>query len=208
MGAAAIASIFTGLQAVTSVQQQRQAYKAQAAAYEAQAKAAEQNAAIQSKKRELEADDYAQQQRKLTDAMKLARGRALAAAGSGGYTSDGSVNDILDASEDQYKQDSMNLLSQQRISSWNNYVNEVNYRNQASSYKTAAQNTKVQGRMGIASTILGAAASLYALNSGGGSAAKNTGTTNTATSGNVWVGSTPYSAAKKAGTLSSGQWFY
>ena len=112
--------------------------------------------------------------------MRLARGQALAAAGSSGLTDSGSVSDILSSSEDAYRKDSMNLLQNQRNDAWSTYVNEVNYRNQASAYNAAAKNDKANGKMQMFSTLVGAAANAYSKGMIGGS--KGT----TTVSGDEW----------------------
>lgn len=122
-----------------------------------------------SRQREQQAEAYAQKQSQLNDRMRLARGQALAAAGSSGLTDSGSVADILSSSEDAYKKDSMNLLQNQRNDAWSTYVNEVNYRNQASAYNAAAKNAKANGKMQMFSTLVGAAANAYSKGMIGGS---------------------------------------
>lgn len=161
--------ILMGLQTVMQLSGQHQQAKQQEQAYKAQAQAAQQNAAIMSRQREQQAEAYAQKQSQLNDRMRLARGQALAAAGSSGLTDSGSVSDILSSSEDAYKKDSMNLLQNQRNDAWNTYVNEVNYRNQASAYNTAAKNAKANGKMQMFSTLVGAAANAYSKGMIGGS---------------------------------------
>ena len=157
----AIGPILLGLQMVSNIASTRQEYKSQQRAYEAQAQAARQNAAIAERQRSQQADAYAQKQAQLNDRMRLARGQAAAAAGAGGFTAEGSVNDILDSSYDAYQKDSMNLLTQQRNDSWSQYVNQVNYLNQANAYETAARNVRKQGHQKIFGTLLGAAATAY-----------------------------------------------
>ena len=154
-------SVLMGLQTVMQLSGQHQQAKQQEQAYKAQAQAAQQNAAIMSRQREQQAEAYAQKQSQLNDRMRLARGQALAAAGSSGLTDSGSVSDILSSSEDAYKKDSMNLLQNQRNDAWSTYVNEVNYRNQASAYNAAAKNAKANGKMQMFSTLVGAAANAY-----------------------------------------------
>ena len=151
--------ILMGLQTVMQLSGQHQQAKQQEQAYKAQAQAAQQNAAIMSRKREQQ---------------------ALAAAGSSGLTGSGSVSDILSSSEDAYKKDSMNLLQNQRNDAWSTYVNEVNYRNQASAYNAAAKNAKANGKMQMFSTLVGAAANAYSKGMIGGS--KGT----TTVSGDEW----------------------
>ena len=189
---AALGPILLGAQVVSNIASTRQEYKAQQRAYEAQEQAARQNAAIVEAQRSQQADAYAQKQAQLNDRMKLVRGQAAAAAGAGGFTAEGSVNDILDSSYDAYKKDSMNLLSQQRNDSWSQYVNQVNYLNQANAYETAARNVRKQGHQKIFGTLLGAAATAYGNGWIGGSGSTGQGT-------QVWVGSDPLKVARKNG---------
>ena len=158
---AALGPILLGAQMVSQIAGIRNEYKSQQRAYEAQEQAARQNAAIADAQRSQQADAYAQKQAQLNDRMRLVRGQAAAAAGASGFTAEGSVNDILDSSYDAYKKDSMNLLSQQRNDSWSQYVNQVNYLNQANAYNTAARNVRKQGHQKIFGTLLGAAATAY-----------------------------------------------
>ena len=189
---AALGPILLGAQVVSNIASTRQEYKAQQRAYEAQEQAARQNAAIVEAQRSQQADAYAQKQAQLNDRMRLVRGQAAAAAGASGFTAEGSVNDILDSSYDAYKKDSMNLLSQQRNDSWSQYVNQVNYLNQANAYNTAARNVRKQGHQKIFGTLLGAAATAYGNGWIGGSGSTGQGT-------QVWVGSDPLKVARKNG---------
>ena len=184
--------ILLGAQMVSQIDRIRNEYKSQQRAYEAQAQAARQNAAIVEAQRSQQADAYAQKQAQLNDRMRLVRGQAAAAAGAGGFTAEGSINDILDSSYDAYQKDSMNLLSQQRNDSWSQYVNQVNYMNQANAYDTAARNVRKQGHQKIFGTLLGAAATTYGNGWIGGSGSKGQGT-------QVWVGSDPLKVARKNG---------
>jgi hypothetical protein len=156
-----IEAALMGVQMLTKLTGQRQQYKQQQRMYEAQAQAAQQNAAIISKQREQQAEAYAQKQKQLNDRFRLARGQARAEAGASGLTADGSVADILSSSEDAYKQDSINLLQKQRNDSWNSYVNEVNYRNQANAYNNAASNARKQGHQKMFATLIGDSANIY-----------------------------------------------
>ena len=158
---AALGPILFGAKLISDINATRQEYKSQQRAYEAQEQAARQNAAIIDRQRSQQADAYAQKQSQLNDRMKLVRGQAAAAAGAGGFTATGSVNDILDSSYDAYQKDSLNLLSQQRNDSWSAYVNQVNYLNQASAYDSAARQVRKQGHQKIFGTLLGAAATAY-----------------------------------------------
>lgn len=156
-----ISAVLMGAQFVSKMVGIRNEYKQQQRAYQAQAEAAQQNAAMISKQREQQADAYAQKQKQLNDRFRLAQGQARAAAGASGLNADGSVADILSSSENAYNQDSMNLLQNQRNDSWSSYVNEVNYRNQANAYNTAASNARKQGHQKMLSTLIGTAANVY-----------------------------------------------
>lgn len=195
-----VMAALVGLQTALSMYGQHQEAKQQQAMYQAQAQAAQQNAAIISKQREQQAEAYAQKQSKLNDKLKIARGQALAAAGASGLTADGSVLDAIGSMEDEHKQDSMNLLQNQRNDSWGAYVNEVNARNQANAYSAAAANAKAAGRRKMLGTLIGGAASIYGLNGKGKS--------DTTTSSGDWydmgmknisINQNPYANASKYG---------
>lgn len=195
-----VMAALVGLQTALSMYGQHQEAKQQQAMYQAQAQAAQQNAAIISKQREQQAEAYAQKQSKLNDKLKIARGQALAAAGASGLTADGSVLDAIGSMEDEHKQDSMNLLQNQRNDSWSAYVNEVNARNQANAYMAAADNVKTAARRKMLGTLIGGAASIYGLNGKGKS--------DTTTSSGDWydmgmknisINQNPYANASKYG---------
>lgn len=200
----AIGPILFGAKLISDISATRQEYKSQQRAYEAQEAAARQNAAIAARQREQQADAYAQKQSQLNDRMRLVRGQAAAAAGAGGFTADGSINDILDSSYDAYKQDSMNLLSQQRSDSWSQYVNQVNYINQANAYDNAARMARKEGHKKLFGTLLGAAATAYGQGWIGGSGSSGGGGTTIGTGG-TWVGNVPRSVYKKTG-IGDGVW--
>lgn len=200
----AIGPILFGAKLISDISATRQEYKSQQRAYEAQEVAARQNAAIAARQREQQADAYAQKQSQLNDRMRLVRGQAAAAAGAGGFTADGSINDILDSSYDAYKQDSMNLLSQQRSDSWSQYVNQVNYINQANAYDNAARMARKEGHKKLFGTLLGAAATAYGQGWIGGSGSSGGGGTTIGTGG-TWVGNVPRSVYKKTG-IGDGVW--
>ena len=170
--ALALAGISTGLQMAGQYQQSR----AQAAAYEAQAQAAYQNAKIQNRKTEQVSEQYAQQQRKLDAQRKLVVGQQTAQAGASGIAGNvGSALDVYGASMEAWNEDSINLLNNQRNDTWSGYVNEVNYRNQGNAAMANAKAAKQAGNIQMASTLLGAAASMYGAGGGGSSSsAQNT----------------------------------
>ena len=170
--ALALAGISTGLQMAGQYQQSR----AQAAAYEAQAQAAYQNAKIQNRKTEQVAEQYAQQQRKLDDQRRLVAGQQAAQAGASGIAGNvGSALDVYGASMQAWNEDSINLLNNQRNDTWSGYVNEVNYRNQGNVAKANAKATKQAGNIAMASTLLGAAASMYGAKGSGSSGGESGG---------------------------------
>lgn len=164
----ALAGLSTGLQMAGQYQQSR----AQAAALNAQAQVAEQNAKIQSRKGEQIAEQYAQQQRQLDAKRRLAVGQQVAAAGSSGIAAGiGSSLDILTATNNAWEEDSLNLLSNQRNATYDNYVGEVNLRNQANAARAQAKAAKQAGNMAMIGTLLSGAASMYGMKGAGGSAA-------------------------------------
>lgn len=162
------------LQGIGSYQAQSQQYSAQASAYEAQAQAAQNNAKIAEIQGSQTADAYAQRQQQLNSKRKLALGQQSAAAGASGLSGVGSVLDSGSAVEDAWKEDSLNLLGNQRIDTMASYVNQVNYRNQANADRAAASNVRAQSKSALLGTILGTATSIYGLkNNYGASATKS-----------------------------------
>ena len=164
----ALAGLSTGFQMAGQYQQSR----AQAAAYNAQAEVAEQNARIQNRKGEQIAEQYAQQQRQMDAKRRLAVGQQVAAAGSSGIAAGiGSSLDILTATQNAWEEDSLNLLANQRNATYDNYVTEVNQRNQAAAARAQADAAKSAGNMAMFGTLLSGAASMYGMRSAGGSTA-------------------------------------
>ena len=156
----ALTGLTTGLQMAGQYQQSR----AQAAAYNAQAEVAEQNARIQNRKGEQIAEQYAQQQRQMDAKRRLAIGQQVAAAGSSGIAAGiGSSLDILTATQNAWEEDSLNLLTNQRNATYDNYVTEVNQRNQAAAARAQADAAKSAGNMAMFGTLLGGAASMYGM---------------------------------------------
>lgn len=172
----ALAGVTTGLQMAGQYQQSRAqaaAYEAQAqsAQYQAEAQAESarlqaesarlqakyeqqqadaeyQNARIQNRKGEQMAEQYAEQQRKLDARRRLAVAQQTAQAGASGITGGlGSSLDIYNASMDAYSQDSLSLLNNQRNTMYDNYLQEVNLRNQGNAMVAQSANTKNQATM-------------------------------------------------------------
>ena len=151
----------TALGGLLQYRQQRAQADAQANMYRAQAQAAEQNARIENRKQEQIADNYAHQQVALRARHRLAMGAQRAQTGAAGLDFAGSAMDILAAGEDAYRQDALNLLSNQRNDNYSSRVAESNYINQANQANAAASNVKRAARMSGLATILGTAASVY-----------------------------------------------
>lgn len=202
----------TGLTTGLSMASQYQQSRAQASAYEAQAEAAKQqaeaarlqakyqqqqadaeyqNARIQNRKGEQIAEQYAEQQRQLDARRRLAVAQQTTQAGASGIVGGlGSSLDIYNASMDAWNQDSLNLLSNQRNATYDNYVQEVNIRNQGNALVAQSANTKQQanqydqqavnlkaqasaaksaGNWAMFGTLLGGATSMMGMGGGGAS---------------------------------------
>ena len=231
----ALTGLTTGLSMVGQYQQSR----AQAAAYEAQAQSAKnqaeaariqaniarqqaetqyQNARIQSRKGEQIAEQYADQQRQLDNKRRLVVAQQRASAGASGIVSGvGSGLDIYNATMDAWENDSLNLLTGQRNATYDNYVQEVNLRNQGNELVAQGENYDIQGRnldrqaqnymeqasaaksagnLAMFGTLLGGATSMFGVKIGGSSS----GGTQT------WVGNVPLSVKKSTG-MGYGQYF-
>lgn len=163
----------TGLQMAANHQQTKAAVQTA----EAQAAAAEQNARIQNRQGELIAEQAAQKQQELDNRRRLVQGAQRAEAGASGIAGGiGTSMDMQTATTDAWRKDTMNLLGNQREAVYNNYLKEVNYRNQASAYRAQASAAKQAGRMAQWGTLLSGAASLYGLRAAQGtsSAAQST----------------------------------
>jgi len=171
--ALALTGLTTGLQVAGQYQQSR----AQASAYEAQADAARQNAKIQNRQSEQIAENAAQEQRKLDARMRMVAGQQAAQTGASGIQGGvGSALDVYNASMDAWQEDTQNALWNQRNNTYNSYVREVNFRNQANAYDAQASSAKRAGNMAILGTLLGSAVSLYGMG-GAGSSSKAAVTT-------------------------------
>lgn len=209
----ALAGISTGLSmygqqqqtkaAVASANAQAQAAADQAAAARAQAEqqrqeaeASYQNARIQSRKGEQVAEAYNQKQQELNARRRLAIAANNAQMGAAGIVSGvGSGLDILTATNDAWEQDSINLLANQRNATYDNYVQEVNYRNRGNAQQAQAFNTELtaqqydrlsdsyvdqakqaakMGQIGMFGTLLSGAASMIGMKGASGSSASGT----------------------------------
>lgn len=150
-------------QMVAQLWGQHQQGKAQAAMYNQQARVAEANARISDRKQEQIADQALQERDKMSDKMRLIQGQNVAEAGASGLTMSGTPLQLMASSYDEYNKDIQNWESNKNNSIYNEYLNGMNYRNEASTARAAASNAKKQTRMAMLGTILSGASSIYGL---------------------------------------------
>lgn len=144
---------------------QHQQGKAQAAMYNQQARVAEANARISDRKQEQIADQALQERDKMSDKMRLIQGQNAAETGASGLTMSGTPLQLMASSYDEYNKDIQNWETNKNNSIYNEYLNGMNYRNEASTARAAASNAKSQARMAMLGTILSGASSIYGLKS-------------------------------------------
>lgn len=142
---------------------QHQQGKAQAAMYNQQARVAEANARISDRKQEQIADQALQERDKMSDKMRLIQGQNVAETGASGLMMAGTPLQLMASSYDEYNKDIQNWESNKNNSIYNEYLNGMNYRNEASTARAAASNAKKQTRMAMLGTILSGASSIYGL---------------------------------------------
>ena len=150
-------------QMVTQLWGQHQQTKAQTAMYNAQAQAAEANARISDRKQQDIANQALQERDKMDNKMRLIAGQNTAEAGATGLSMSGTPLQLMASSYDEYNKDINNWETSKNNSIYNEYLNGVNYRNEANSARAAAANAKTQGRMQMLGTILSGASSMYGL---------------------------------------------
>lgn len=142
---------------------QHQQGKAQAAMYNQQARVAEANARISDRKQEQIADQALQERDKMSDKMRLIQGQNAAETGASGLMMAGTPLQLMASSYDEYNKDIQNWETNKNNSIYNEYLNGMNYRNEASTARAAASNAKKQTRMAMLGTILSGASSIYGL---------------------------------------------
>ena len=142
---------------------QHQQGKAQSAMYAQQARVAEANARISDRKQEQIADQALQERDKMSDKMRLIQGQNTAETGAGGLMMAGTPLQLMASSYDEYNKDIQNWEANKNNSIYNEYLNGMNYRNEASTARAAASNAKSQTRMAMLGTILSGASSIYGL---------------------------------------------
>jgi len=150
-------------QLVTTLWGQHQQTKAQTAMYNAQAQAAEANARISDRKQQDIANQALQERDKMDNKMRLIAGQNTAEAGATGLSMSGTPLQLMASSYDEYNKDINNWETNKNNSIYNEYLNGVNYRNEASSARAAASNAKTQGRLQMLGTILSGASSIYGM---------------------------------------------
>ena len=150
-------------QLVTTLWGQHQQTKAQTAMYNAQAQAAEANARISDRKQQDIANQALQERDKMDNKMRLIAGQNTAEAGATGLSMSGTPLQLMASSYDEYNKDINNWETNKNNSIYNEYLNGVNYRNEANSARAAAANAKTQGRLQMLGTILSGASSIYGM---------------------------------------------
>lgn len=153
----------TAVSMVGTLFTQHQQGKAQAAMYNQQARVAEANARISDRKQEQIADQALQERDKMSDKMRLIQGQNVAETGASGLMMAGTPLQLMASSYDEYNKDIQNWESNKNNSIYNEYLNGMNYRNEASTARAAASNAKKQTRMAMLGTILSGASSIYGL---------------------------------------------
>lgn len=142
---------------------QHQQGRAQAAIYNQQARVAEANARISDRKQQQIADQALQERDKMSDKIRLIQGQNTAETGAGGLMMAGTPLQLMASSYDEYNKDIQNWETNKNNSIYNEYLNGMNYRNEASTARAAASNAKSQSRMAMLGTILSGASSIYGL---------------------------------------------
>lgn len=150
-------------QMVTQLWGQHRQTKAQTAMYNAQAQAAETNARISDRKQQDIANQALQERDKMDARMRLIAGQNTAEAGATGLSMSGTPLQLMASSYDEYNKDIHNWESNKNNSIYNEYLNGLNYRNEASTARASASNAKTQGRLAMIGTILSGASSIYGL---------------------------------------------
>jgi hypothetical protein len=142
---------------------QHQQTKAQISMYNAQAQAAEANKRISDRKQEQIAMQQLQERDKMDNRMKLVAGTNAAEAGAGGLQMAGSPLQLMASSYDEYNKDIYNWEQNKNNAIYNEYLNGMNYQNEANAARASAKNARRQGNLAMVGSILGAASSMYGI---------------------------------------------
>lgn len=195
-------SVMMGLAALQGFAQHRQIQqetKAQMMMYRQQAEAAAQNARVADRQREQVADRYAQEQMRLDARRRLVMGQNAASAGASGFDGTGSVLDMDASTIGAWREDSLNLLSNQRNDALDMYRNQVNYENEARANQAAEYNAKQQGKAMLLANFLSTAVSMYGAYKSTGGAGK--GPAKGAESSSSWKPETGFESNSSNGTF-------
>ncbi len=127
------------------------------------------NAAIKAKQAEQKAEAFAREQKLLNDRYKMMKGANAASAGASGISgATGSAFDLAEASEEQFKQASRDLLYNQRNDMFGLSMEEYNLRKSAENVQGARDYQKRAYRRsmkyGNIRSMLGLAKSVYNVN--------------------------------------------
>lgn len=157
--AAILTAVSTGIGMIA----QHQQTKAQVSMYKAQAQAAEVNKRISDRKQEQIAMQQLQERDKMDNRMRLVAGTNAAEAGAGGLQMAGSPLQLMASSYDEYNKDVYNWEQNKNNAIYNEYLNGMNYQNEANAARASAKNARRQGNLAMVSSILGAASSMYGI---------------------------------------------
>ena len=149
------AAILTAVSTGVGLIAQNQQTKAQSAMYNAQAQAADANKRISDRKQEQIAMQQLQERDKMDNRMRLVAGTNAAEAGAGGLQ--------MASSYDEYNKDIYNWEQNKNNAIYNEYLNGMNYQNEANAARASAKNARRQGNLAMLGSILGAASSMYGL---------------------------------------------
>ena len=190
---------FAALQGFAQHRQIQQETKAQMMMYRQQAEAAAQNARVADRQREQVADRYAQEQMRLDARRRLVMGQNAASAGASGFDGTGSVLDMDASTIGAWREDSLNLLSNQRNDALDMYRNQVNYENEARANQAAEYNAKQQGKAKLLANFLSTAVSMYGAYKSTGGAGK--GAAKGAESSSSWKPETGFESNSSNGAF-------
>ena len=95
--------------------------------------------------------------------MRLVAGTNAAEAGAGGLQMAGSPLQLMASSYDEYNKDVYNWEQNKNNAIYNEYLNGMNYQNEANAARASAKNARRQGNLAMVGSILGAASSMYSL---------------------------------------------
>ena len=148
-----------------------------------------------------------QERDKMSDKMRLIQGQNTAETGASGLMMAGTPLQLMASSYDEYNKDIQNWETNKNNSIYNEYLNGMNYRNEASTARAAASNAKKQTRMAMLGTILSGASSIYGLK--GQYASKSAGVGNnyyTPASDALEVAGMPKMKFVTKGTIRNNRW--